>query len=190
MSLDSKLSFNEVSIESADGAVKPILEEAKKRIGYVPNIYGMMANSAGLLGSYTSGDRSFRENSLFNNSEKEIIYLTISRENECHYCVAVHSTLSDTMSKVPREITDAIRDGKEVPDKKYAVLVKFTRAMVVSRGRPTRQDINDFLSIGYSDHHVLEIILAIAVKTMSNYSNQLFQTPVDEMFQGREWKNT
>lgn len=91
------------------------------------------------------------------------------------------------MSKVSRDITNAIRDGKEVPDKKYEILVNFTRVMVVSRGQPTTQEVNDFLSAGYSEYHILEIILAISVKTMSNYSNHLFKTPVDKIFQGREW---
>lgn len=76
MSVDSTFSFQEITIEEAEANVKPILEKAKQRIGYIPNIYGMMANSVGLLGSYTSGDKNFRENTLFNNSEKEIIYLT------------------------------------------------------------------------------------------------------------------
>ncbi len=190
MSVDSKFSFQEITIEEAEANAKPILEKAKQRIGYIPNIYGMMANSAGLLGSYISGDNNFRENALFSSSEKEIIYLTISKENSCRYCVAVHSTLSDTMSKVPRDVTNAIRDGSEVPDIKYEVLVNFTRVMVVSRGRPTTQEINNFLSVGYTEHHILEIILAIAVKTMTNYSNHLFKTPVDKVFQGREWVNT
>ena len=31
------------------------------------------------------------------------------------------------------------------------------------------------------------LILAIAVKTMSNDSNHLFDTPVDSIFKAREW---
>jgi hypothetical protein len=37
---------------------------------------------------------------------------------------------------------------------------------------------------------VLEIILAIGVKTLSNYFNHLLHTPLDEMFAGREWKES
>jgi len=189
MSSDYKLSFKQITLENAGNNVKPILEKAKQRIGYIPNIYGMMANSASLLEAYTLGDESFRKKSLFTNSEKEIIYLTISKENACTYCVAVHSTLADTMSKVPFAITDAIREGRQAPDIKYAALINFTRTMVVSRGQPSNQDIENFISAGYSEFHILDIIHAIAIKTISNYSNYLFQTPVDNMFQTREWKN-
>lgn len=189
MSSDYKFSFKEITIKNAGDDAKPVLEEAKKRIGYVPNIYGMMANSASLLQTYTMGDSRFRKNSLFNHSEKEIIYLTISKENACSYCVAVHSTLADTISKVPKAITNAIREDKHVPNEKYAALIDFTKIMVVSRGQPSNQDINKFLSAGYSELHILDIIHAIAIKTMSNYANHLFNTPVDEMFQKREWKS-
>ncbi len=190
MSINSDLSFCEITIENAKADVKSVLEEAKKRIGYIPNIYGMMANSSGLLDTYTAGDKSFRSKSLFTNCEKEIIYLTISKENACAYCVAVHSTLADTMSKVPKSITNAIRDSELVEDEKINILVSFTRTMVVSRGQPTNHDIEQFLSVGYSQFHILDIIHAIAVKTMSNYSNHLFQTPVDKVFSEREWTNS
>ena len=190
MSSNYKLSFKQITLENANIDAKSILEKAKQRIGYIPNIYGMMANSAGLLETYTVGDDNFRKKSLFTNSEKEIIYLTISKENACTYCVAVHSTLADTMSKVPPSITDAIREERQVPDRKYAILIEFTRTMVVSRGQPSNQDIKNFISAGYSELHILDIIHAIAIKTISNYSNHLFQTPVDNMFHAREWKNT
>ena len=184
------LSFEEINPENADNDVKEILKSAEKRIGYIPNIYGMMANSAILLETYTSGDDSYRKKSLFDIREKEIIYLTISKENSCSYCVAVHSTLADSMSKVPKEITDAIRNDEKLPNEKYSALVNLTRAMVVSRGQPSREDIENFLSVGYSQLHILDIIHAIAIKTISNYSNHLFNTPVDKIFEGREWSHT
>jgi len=187
MSQDPLFSFKMVTLENANSKAKPILEKAAKRIGKLPNIYGMMANSPKLLETYTQGDSAFRSESLFNSAEKEIVYLTISKENACHYCVAVHSTLADTMSKVPPAVTDAIRNGKEVPDEKYAVLNKFTCAMVVSRGQPSNQEVEQFLSAGYSELHILDIIHAIAIKTISNYSNHMFQTPVDKIFQPRVW---
>jgi len=181
MSDNYDFSFEEVTLENSSNEVKPILESAKKRIGYIPNIYGMMANSINLLETYTSGDDNYRKKSLFDNREKEIIYLTISKENSCEYCVAVHSTLADSMSKVPEAVTNAIRDGGNIPDEKYSALVEFTSAMVVSRGKPSNKHIENFLSVGYSQLHVLDIIHAIAIKTISNYSNHLFKTPIDKV---------
>jgi len=117
-----------------------------------------------------------------------VVLLTISRENHCHYCVAAHSFMADKMSGVPSEVTDAIRDGSEIRNDKLRALSNFTRSFVNKRGWVERSEIDDFLAAGYSEAHVLNILLAVSVKTISNYSNHLFATPVDDMFKSREWR--
>ncbi|MDX8396630.1 MAG: hypothetical protein R8K22_09470, partial [Mariprofundaceae bacterium] len=112
---------------------------------------------------------------------------TISYENDCHYCVAAHSMLADNISKVPTEVTNAIREGKKISDLKLAALRLFTAAMVNQHGWVDKQDIDNFLAAGFEEKHILAILLAISVKTISNYSNHLFDTPVDGIFKSREW---
>jgi uncharacterized peroxidase-related enzyme len=187
MSSEYNLSLSPITIENAEPRAKAVLESAKAKLGFIPNMYALMANSPGLLESYLHGYALFREGSGFTPVEQEVIFLTISRENGCDYCVAAHSFIADNMSKVPTAVTDAIRDGGTIPDAKLAALSTVTRIMVESRGRPRRRDVEAFLAAGYTERHILEIILAIAVKTLSNYSNHLFQTPVDSMFATRAW---
>jgi alkylhydroperoxidase family enzyme len=115
--------------------------------------------------------------------------LTISRGNGCDYCMAAHSVIADQMSRVPPPVTEAIREGQTIPDTKLAALSTFTDTLLRSRGLPSKADVEVFLNAGYEERHVLEIILAIAVKTLSNYSNHLFHTPLDKMFASREWTN-
>ncbi|GHB15203.1 carboxymuconolactone decarboxylase family protein [Modicisalibacter luteus] len=182
------LTLDARTIEDADPKAKPLLEQTKASLGMVPNMYATMANSPGLLSTYLHGYDYFREDSGFTPAEQEVVFLTVSRENGCHYCVAAHSMLADTQSKVPTEVTDAIRDGTEVPDEKLAALSTFTRAMFQSRGFPQREDVHAFLDAAYSERHVLEIVLAIAVKTISNYANHLFDTEVDKPFASRAWQ--
>jgi uncharacterized peroxidase-related enzyme len=183
-----KLTLAPKTIESAEPKAAELLEQAKKNLGMVPNMYAGMANSPGLLSTYLHGYQYFRQESGFTPQEQEVVLLTISRENGCHYCVAAHSVIADKMSKVPTEVTDAIRDGTDVPDKKLGVLHRFTQAMMQSRGFPEQADVEAFLAAGYNERQVLEIVLAIAVKTISNYSNHLFQTQVDQPFAARAWK--
>ncbi len=120
-------------------------------------------------------------------AEQEVVFLTISIGNGCDYCVAAHSMIADKMSKVPPPVLAAIRDGSAIPDEKLAALSKFTAVMRSTRGLPSSADVRAFLSAGYHEPQILEIILAIAVKTLSNYSNHLFHTPVDDMFVGYAW---
>ncbi len=188
MSADCKLTLSPRTIADAEPRAKAALDAAQKSLGFVPNMYAGMANAPGLLDTYLHGYQQFREASGFTPAEQEVVFLTISRTNGCTYCVAAHSLIADQMSKVPPAVTDAIRDGREVADAKLAALSRFTRVMVETRGLPSARDVDAFLSAGYSERQVLEIILAIAVKTISNYSNHLFHAPVDAMFAPRAWK--
>lgn len=188
MSSESKLSLSAQSIDNAEPNAKPILDKALEQVGFIPNMYGLMVNSPGLLDTYLHGYKLFREQSGFTPAEQEIVFLAISYENNCHYCVAAHSMIADKMSNVPAEATQAIRDGAAIPDAKLQALNVMTTKMVETRGNPSKQDISEFLAAGYSERHALEIVLAIAVKTISNYSNHLFNTPVDDMFSEYAWQ--
>lgn len=187
MQSEYRLTLPALTAEQAQPLSRSLLEEAEAKLGFVPNMYRVMANSPGLLDTYIHGYNRFREDSGFTPAEQEVILLAVSRENGCSYCVAAHCFLADNMSKVPVDVTDAIRDGRPVADAKLAALSAFSQTMVDSRGLPSRDDVAAFLAAGYSERHILEIILAIAVKTLSNYANHLFHTPVDDLFAARAW---
>lgn len=187
MQAEYKLTLEALAAGHAEPPARGRLEEARTSLGFVPNMYAVMANSPGLLDTYVHGYGRFREDSGFTPAEQEVVLLAISRENGCTYCVAAHSFLADTMSGVPVEVTDAIRDGAPIPDARLAALHDFTRTLVAKRGLPSRAEVEAFLATGYSERQILEILLAIAVKTLSNYANHLFHTPVDTVFAGRAW---
>ena len=92
------------------------------------------------------------------------------------------------MSQVPKEVTDAIRDGKEIPDPKLKALNEFTLAMMRKKGSLSPADVEKFKAAGFTDKHMLSIILAIAIKTISNFTNHLFHTPLEPMMASRTWK--
>jgi len=175
------------TIESANKISSDIMDTAKKTFGFVPNMYSLMANNPALLDSYVYSYKSFRANSGFNPVEQEVILLSISYENECDYCMSAHSFVADKMSKVPEEVTDAIRNGEEIPDTKLASLSKYTRATVTKRGRVSEEDINQFLDAGYTKENILGVVTAIGLKTMSNYFNHITDTPLDDAFSERAW---
>lgn len=175
------------TIGSAHPDVRPLLEKAEAQLGFLPNMYAVMANSPGLLSTYLDGYGRFRKASGFTPVEQEVVFLTISRTNGCDYCIAAHSMMADRVSKVPAAVTEAIRSGRAIPDARLHALSHFTETMLRSRGMPLKHDVDAFLAAGYAERHVLEIILAIAVKTLSNYANHLFHTPSDAAFEGYEW---
>lgn len=179
-----KIELDPVSLDNADDKQREILEKAKKANGMIPNMYKNMVNLPGLQETYDKGYHSFRQESEFTPAEQEVVLLTISMENSCGYCTAAHSYLAENVSKTPKDVIEAIRKGKEIQDEKLAALHKFTKIMDESRGNPGPEEAQSFLDAGYSEKQILAIILAQATKTISNYSNHIFHTEIDEAFSG------
>lgn len=163
------------------------MARGKQSARILPNMYRAMAHAPGLLDTYLTGYERFRSESGFTSQEQEVVFLTISAENTCEYCVAAHSFIADTFSHVPVDITDALRAGRPLGDPRLEALRLFTEHLLLERGRPSRRAAADFLAHGYTEQHILYLVLALGVKTMSNYTNHLFDTPVDPIFKAREW---
>ncbi|CAG4927258.1 unnamed protein product [Acidocella sp. C78] len=182
MTADARLNLPALTLETALPAPRAVLEKAKAQVGFIPNMYANMANSPGFLETYLDGYARFRADSGMTPVEQEVVFLVISRANGCGYCTAAHSMIADKMSKVPADVLAALREGRTIADAKLAELARFTQVIFDTRGRPTQQDLESFRAAGYADRHALEIVLAMAVKTLSNYANHLFHTEVDNMF--------
>ena len=187
MTIPYRSSLALLTPESSANKAQTLLEGSRKALGFVPNMYAAMANAPGLLETYQLGYQRFREESGFSPVEQEVVFLTISFDNGCDYCMAAHSVIADAFSKVPKDITDAIRTGSDLPDPKLRALSGFTRHMLQTRGRPTTVEVNAFVAAGYSESQILYLILAVGVKIFSNYTNHVFSTPVDSAFASRIW---
>ncbi len=174
--------LNAVTLGSATPEQREVLEAAQKQVGFIPNMYANMVNVPGVLTTYLHGYAAFRQKSGFAPAEQEVVFLAVSQQNGCTYCTAAHSMLADKMSGVPAPVLAAIRAHHPIPDPKLKALYEFTQELVRSAGKPGRAAAEAFLAAGYTEAHVLQIILAAAVKTLSNYTNHLFQTEVDDKF--------
>jgi uncharacterized peroxidase-related enzyme len=167
---------------SAQGPQKEILDIALKQVGFIPNMYANMANAPAVLSTYLHGYGLFRSESRLKPAEQEVVFLAISQVNGCGYCTAAHSMIADKMSGVPKDVLQAIRSGQPIPDARLAALYAMATEMVMSHGQPSAETVKSFLDAGYQERDLLYIVLAIAVKTLSNFSNHAFGTEVDERF--------
>ncbi|WP_310449236.1 carboxymuconolactone decarboxylase family protein [Sulfuritalea sp.] len=171
-----------VTLDSADATQKEVLEGALKAVGFIPNMYANMVNVPGVLSTYLHGYAAFRQKSGLTPAEQEVVFLAISQQNGCNYCTAAHSMLADKMSGVPAPVLAAIRSGQPIPDARLQALYSFTQELVKTAGKPGQAVADAFLAAGYTEATALQVILAAAVKTLSNYTNHLFQTEVDDKF--------
>ncbi|PKA97320.1 AhpD family alkylhydroperoxidase [Flavobacteriaceae bacterium MAR_2009_75] len=173
------------TIETAPEESKVLLENSQKAYGYIPNLHGALAEAPGLLKAYQSIHELF-VNSSFNNDELTVVWQTINVEHECHYCVPAHTAIAKSM-KVDDEITEALRNGTTLPTEKLQVLHETTLEIVRNRGNIGREQINTFYNAGFTQRQLLEIILGLSQKVISNYTNHIAETPVDKPFQKFEW---
>lgn len=172
--------------ESAPRAAAPLLGDAEKTYGFVPNLLGVLATSPATLKAYMALGKIFDESS-FSPVERQLVILTISRFNECGYCMAAHTVIAG-MHDVPQDVIAAIRDDRPIADKRLEALRKFTVLALRKRGWITDTDITAFASAGFDHAQVLEVVLAISFKTISNYVNHIAKTPLDAGFSGQEWQ--
>lgn len=173
-------------LNSAPVAAKPLLESSQKAFGMIPGLHAVMAEAPGLLEGYQILHRLF-DNSSFNADEKTVVWQTINVEHACHYCVPAHTGIAKSM-KVSDDVSNALRDETPLPTAKLEALRDFTLAMVRQRGELQDKQVQDFYAAGYTQQNVLEVILGLSQKVMSNYTNHVAQTPVDKAFKQFAWE--
>lgn len=173
------------TIETAPEESKASLENSVKAFGMLPNLHGVLSESPQLLEAYKNIHQLF-SNSSFNAEELTVVWQTINVEHECHYCVPAHTAIAHMM-KVDPAITEALRNGDAMPNEKLQVLQDTTLSIVRNRGRISDEELEKFYAVGYGQRQVLDIILGISQKVISNYTNHIANTPVDEPFQKFAW---
>ncbi len=177
--------FTLYNLESAPTESKPLLEKSKQSMGMIPNLYGIMAAAPALLEAYQELDRLFMKTS-FTVEEKTVIWQTINVENECHYCVPAHTAIAHMM-KVDAKIIEALNNQTPLPNDRLETLRNTTLALIRGKGRLSQQEHSTFSNAGFTSQQLLEIVLGLSQKILSNYTNHLANTEIDEPFQKYVW---
>lgn len=172
--------------DTAPEGAKPRLEAAQKAVGFVPNLYGVMAESPQHLEAYQTLAGLFEASSL-TAEERNVVWLTINVEHNCHYCVPAHTGIAKSQG-VSDAVIEALREARPLPDDKLEALRQFTLKVVRQRGVVSDEDVQAFFAYGYDQRTVLDVILGTAHKVMSNYVNHFAQTPVDQGFSAFAWE--
>lgn len=173
-------SFEVYKIENAPEKSKPLLENIHSAFGMVPNLHAVLAEAPVALEAYMKLHELVMQTSL-SNVERHIVWMTINTENDCHYCIPAHAMLA-TMDGVDKAIINAVRNKQIINDDKLESLRNFTISVVQNRGNTTEKELTDFYNAGYTKQNVLEIVVVLSQKIISNYSNHITQVTVDEAF--------
>jgi alkylhydroperoxidase family enzyme len=174
------------TLESAPQASRALLEDSNKAFGRLPGLHATMAEAPALLEGYKQLHRLFAQETSFDKDELTVVWQAINVEHACHYCVPAHTGIAKMM-KVDDAISDALRDETPLPNAHLEALRTFTLQVVRQRGDVSDPQVQAFLDAGYTKRQILEVVLGVAQKVMSNYTNHLAQTPVDAPMQKFGW---
>lgn len=171
--------------QTAPEQSKALLDSSLKTFGMIPGLHAVMAESPQVLEGYQKLHELILASS-FDNNETTVVWQSINVEHACHYCVPAHTGIAKAMG-VSDDITNALRNETPLADGKLEALRAFTLAVVRKRGAVDSDEVQTFIDAGYTQRQVLEIILILSQKIMSNYINSIAETPVDAPFKKFDW---
>ncbi|MEM7110490.1 MAG: carboxymuconolactone decarboxylase family protein [Bacteroidota bacterium] len=152
-----------------------IFDNLQKGLGFVPNLYATYAYSDTALSDYLALQN--RRSSL-KAKEREVINLVVSQVNECDYCLAAHTALGKMNGFTEEQILE-IRSGEASFDAKFDALAKFVKDITVNRSKPSVEVTDNLLAAGYTKENLVDIIVVIGDKIISNFIHGATQIPVD-----------
>lgn len=178
--------FSLHNIESAPAESKDQLKSIQQRYGRIANLFGVLAEAPIAVEAYdTLGNLLMK--SSFTPTERHVAWFTINAYHDCHYCMAAHTFLAKG-EKVSEEVIETARAVDSYDDPKLEALRVFTLNLVENRGWTSVEDLEAFITAGFTKQNIFEIIVVIAHKVLSNYTNHIVNTPVDDDFKQFTWQ--
>lgn len=166
--------------ESAPQKSRNLLKKAEEEMGFIPHLYGVMAESPATLKAYQILTALF-DKTAFTVTERQLVLITINQFRNSSYCLRAHTALAKTQ-KISMKIVYAVYFNKPIDDIKLEALRTFTRTVLENDGWVEKPTLKAFYQAGYQKKQVLEVVLAVSFKTLSNYVNQINDTLIDEEF--------
>jgi uncharacterized peroxidase-related enzyme len=167
--------------QTAPDESRPLFAAVEKQLGFVPNLFRVLATSPAAAQGYAQVARLFDASSL-SAAERHVVLQTVNLVNACHYCVPAHGAVA-AMSGLA-DLDRALRGEAKLPDPRLEALRVFTRVVVNERGNVPETALAAFAAAGYDARSVLDVVLGVALKTISNSVNHMARTPIDAVFAG------
>jgi uncharacterized peroxidase-related enzyme len=152
-----------------------IFDKLQKGLGFVPNLYAYFGKNETALGDYLTLQN---RKSTLTAKEREVVNLVTSQINGCRYCQSAHTVLGKMNGFSDEQVLE-IRSGKASFDSKLDALARFTSSVVENRGRSTAAAIEGFYLAGYSEANMIDVVMVIGDKIISNYIHNLTHLEID-----------
>ncbi len=152
-----------------------IFDNLNKMVGFVPNLYAAFAQSEHALGNYLALQSS---KTSLRGKELEVVNLVVSQVNQCVYCLSAHSALAKRQGFTEEQIL-AIRKAAIDFDPKLDVLARLAKSITENRGHADPELLEQFYAAGYNEGSLVDLVMVVGDKTITNYLYALTEVPVD-----------
>jgi alkylhydroperoxidase family enzyme len=178
--------FTYYTKETAPEASRRGIDHSVATFGFLPKLHQVLAEAPATYEAYHFLFDIFQKDTTLTPLEQQVVFMTANYENRCHYCTAGHSMIMQMM-KLPAEHIEALREGRRLSDPKLEALRTFTRLLIEKRGHVGDQQLQAFLAAGYDNRQALEVLCGLAAKLISNFTNGLAHTELDEPVKPFAW---
>lgn len=156
-------------------ANQAIFDKLKSSLGTVPNLYATLAHSEHALGSYLAFQNA---KSSITGKAREIVNLVVSQVNACEYCLAAHTVIGKMNGFTDEQILE-IRSGRASFDAKFDALARLVKNITINRGHADQALVDAFFAAGWTKGNLVDVIVVIGDKTVTNYLHGTTRVPVD-----------
>jgi AhpD family alkylhydroperoxidase len=175
-SLEPSMStINVPTRDEVNATNQTIFDNLKKGLGMVPNLYATFAHSETALTNYMAFQNA---KSSISGKAREVINLVVSQVNECEYCLAAHTVVGKMNGFTDEQVME-IRRGYASFDTKLDALARLTKGIAQSRGHVDQVLVDAFFAADWTKENLVDAIVIIGDKTVSNYLHSTTRIPVD-----------
>ena len=156
-------------------ANQALFDNLKKGLGMVPNLYATLAHSEHALGNYLALQNA---KSSLSGKAREVVNLVVSQVNNCEYCLAAHTVIGRMQGFSDEQLIE-IRRGLASFDPRLDALARLVRSIASERGHADPALVQAFFDAGWTEGNLVDAIVVIGDKTVTNYLHATTQVPVD-----------
>jgi uncharacterized peroxidase-related enzyme len=161
---------------SAEGQAASLLQDVRRSMGAVPNVFRVTANApaalqglVGLHGALRGGALSARL--------REQISIAIAQRNGCDYCLSAHSFLGRQAGLSIADIAQALEASAADPHE--AAILALADTVMAHRGLVSGADVATARLAGVTDAEIIETIAHVALNFLTNALNIVADTEID-----------
>lgn len=165
------------TIDASPANSRPLLGAVNKQLGSVPNLFRVLGNSPAALEGYLGLSGALNKGALDAKTRARIA-IRVAELNGCTYCLSAHTYLGKQLNKLDDAELAANREGHS-SDQSAEAALQLASEIVRARGHIPDSALAAARAAGLDDAQLIEVVLHVALNTLTNYVNTVAATEVD-----------